>query len=115
MFNIKLFISHLVYLVIEVIILLFIFSILNYYGLVSDALFRFIKLLILIIPILYNSFLIGKKSFLSSFIYGFLINILLFIYTLINSKFYFKNFIYYLIIILISLLVGFISKKKINS
>ena len=103
--------------------LTFVFSLLNYFNIIGDGFFRFIKILIPIISIFIGGFLIGKKSiskgWLEGIKYGLIVLLLMFLISII----FFKNelgvkvILYYLILLISSTtssMIG-ISFRKIDN
>lgn len=101
--------------------LTFIFSIFNYFNIIGDSFFKFIKILIPIISIFIGGFLIGKKStskgWLEGIKYGFIIIALMFLISIIffRSEFNIRIILYYLILLLTSTtssMIGISFKKS---
>ena len=107
--------------VIEVIIFLFILTLLYHFNYLDDRHYSFYKLCILLGSIFINSVLIGrktlKKGYLEGIKYGFLILILFLVPCIYFSKFRLSVIIFYGLIIMTSVIgsiIGISTKKKRN-
>ncbi len=113
----------LIYTICFIIGLTFIFSIFNYFNIINDTIFKFIKILIPIISIFIGSFLIGKKSiskgWLEGIKYGLIILIIMFLFSIIffRNNLSLKIIIYYSILLLTSTTASMIgiNFKKIDN
>ena len=118
--NIKKYCFSLFLTFIVLVIFLFIINGLFYLNVMNEAIYRFFKLIIMIISVFIGSFILGKKcenkGYLNGFSYGLIIVCLLFFLSIIFSKLQLKLLFYYLIIISSSTLGGTIGirKKKTN-
>lgn len=89
-----------------------------YFNLLSENIYRFFKILSIIINIFIGGFIIGKKAKNKGYLNGLLLGLILicfsFLFSLIYSNIQFKLFIYYLVILTSSCLGGTIGihKKK---
>lgn len=110
------------YTFISILLLTLIFSIFNYFNVISNTSFTIIKLFIPIISILIGGILVGKntlqKGYINGIKFGAIIIVLLFLIALLGFK-YFKwgMLIYYFILVLTSMLgsmigINFNKNKK---
>lgn len=110
--------KRLIYTIIIFLVLLFIITLMYNYNLLSDNMYKFLKLLIFLMTILINSFILGKakdkKGYLEGIKFGTLISIIFLIISLLTGNFQTKLLIYYFIIITTTTLGSMlgISKKK---
>lgn len=116
MTNIKSYIKNLLLSFGELIFILTILTVFYYYNLISYNTFKVFELISLLIIIFINSNLFKRKNNLKRFISGilFILPYIFFsiIVALIFKEFNIKLFIYYFIILFISLLGSFFQKKK---
>ena len=112
-------INYIKYLISNLIIIIFtilFITVLNYYNLINDKFYSLIKLLILIISFIVNSYLLGKhyktKKLEVGLKFGLLNIIVFFIPTIITSNFKLKTLIFYLIILGSSMIGSYFSKNK---
>lgn len=121
MFVLKNLFSSLIMFFSSVIILTFILTILNYFSLLSPSIVSILKLLIPLISIAVSAYKLGKRSEKRGYIEGIKIGtlaILLFlVLVLFLDKFTVKSLLYYLIILLTSILSSMIgiNKKKLDT
>jgi len=101
---------------IEILIGYFIITLLYYNNIITSNYFKTIEISFILVIIFFNSCLLGKKSNIKRIICGISYALFYIITSLISSlmfkEFKFRLFLYYLIIILISILGCFFSKKK---
>lgn len=116
MTNLKIYLKSLILSFSEIILMLLITTFFYYKDFISSNVFKLLELLFLLIIIFINCFYFIKRTNINKIkcsIYYTIpfISISLFI-SLINKEFHIKLFIYYLILIFISLLSGYFYKKK---
>ena len=116
MSNIKnYFISFLIFFLLLLLSIFFI-NIFYYYNLLNENIYRFLKLLFIIIDIFIGGFILGKnsnsKGYLNGFIFGLFIISIMFLLSLFFSKIQIKLFVYYLLILSSSSLGGTIGIRK---
>ena len=110
--------KRLLYTIISFLTLLFLITLMYNYNLLSDNMYKFLKLLLLLIIIIINSFILGKnkdkKGYLEGIKFGVLISLIFLIISIIGNKFQIKLLIYYFILIITSTLGSMlgISRKK---
>lgn len=101
-----------------VLVLVFIFSILNYFNIISGSVMSVLLLITSFLSIFYGGFYVGKRSTKKGFVEGIKFGLLLFIILFIMSLFinndlkFLNRFIYFLIIISSSMLGGMIGINK---
>lgn len=107
---------RLLYTVISILIFLLIVTVFYYNNIVSNNFYKFIKLFIILISIFTNSFLLGKdaskKGYFEGIKFGGIIIIFLLIITILTSKFQIKLFVYYFMIMMVSILGSIIGINK---
>lgn len=97
---------------------LLLITLLYYFNFVNDQVFSFLKLFIVLGSAFVNSFILGrktdKKGYLEGAKFGLIIILLMLIPTIISANFKFKILIYYLIILITTILGSMIgiSKKR---
>lgn len=102
----------------EVLILLFLLTVLYYFDILSDEAYSFFKLLIVLLSILYNSFQLGKtsqkKGYKEGLKYGLLCILFLFFISLLFTNFHLKSILYYALLLATSILGSIIgiSRRK---
>ena len=100
------------------IILLFIFTLLYYFDIISNNIMKYFKFIILILTILYSSYKLGKESekkgYQKGLIFGSMIIVLFMIISLITNSFKITNIIYYLVILIISTIGSMLGVLKKN-
>ena len=101
---------------IEIIISVFILSILYYYDLISNNTFKVLEILFLLIIVFFNSNLLCKKLNIKRIVNGIVFVLpyisISIISSLITKSFQLRLFIYYLILIFISILGSYFYNKK---
>lgn len=104
--------------ILELIILLFLITLLYYFNIINDKTYQVLKLIILLSSIFINSFILGTKSktkgYLEGIKYGVLIISIILIITLITYKLQTKLLIYYPLILITSTLGSMIGITKKN-
>ena len=106
------------YIICTILILTFIITILSYFNLMSDKVVSIFKIIIPVISILIGGFYIGKKSNKKGFIEGlklgliFIILLTIFNYLAFDYSFKFKYLLFYLILIVSSILGSMIGINK---
>ena len=101
-----------------ILIISFLFFIngLFYFNIMNEAIYRFFKIIIVVISIFIGSFYLGKKCENKGYFYGFLYGLIticfLFLLSIIFGKLQVKLLFYYLIIISSSTLGGTIGIRK---
>ena len=102
--------------ILEILIFLFILTILYYYNIINNKTYQILKLITLLLSIFINSYLLKTKSKTKSYIdgikYGIIFIILIFIPTIILSKISNKLLIYYPLILSTSTLASMMKYKK---
>lgn len=100
------------------IVLLFIFTLLYYFDIISNNLMRYIKFIILIVTLLYSSYKLGKESdkkgYQKGLIFGSIIILLFMIISLITNSFKINSIIYYILILIISTIGSMLGVLKKN-
>ena len=120
MSSIKKFITQIFINILEIILFIFIITILYHFDLISEKIYSFLKLIILLISIFINSFSLGKKAINKGYDegikYGFILIIISLLLTLIWNQFKIRIILYYGIVLLTSTLGSMIgiSRKKIS-
>ena len=103
---IKKYLISFLYFIITFLIFIFIFTLLYYYDFISNTFMKYVKYIILIISLILGSYKIGiqsnNKGYQKGLIFGSIIIILFIIISLITNSFKISNFIYYLLILIIS-------------
>lgn len=98
------YIKALLYFFIPLILLLLIFTLLYYFDIVSNNVFKYLKIIIVIISCLISGFKIGKyskqKGYLKGLILGGIISIIFLIINISLNTINISQIIYYLIIII---------------
>ena len=106
------------YFIIPFFSLLLISSIFYYFDILSNEIFRYIKIIIIIISCFISGFKIGKsslqKGYLKGITLGGLISLLFFIITLFTNNFKIYQIIYYLIIIIVTTICSILGINKKN-
>ena len=110
------------YIIASILIITFIITILNYFNIISDKIISIFKILIPVISLFIGGFYIGKKSTSKGYLEGlklgllFSIFLLIFNFLALSNSFKLKYLLFYLIIIVSSILgsmIGInISKKN---
>lgn len=99
-----------------VLISVILINVFYYYNLLSENIYRFFKIISIIINIFIGGFILGKKSnykgYLNGLILGFIIISILFILSILFSKLQIKQIIYYLVILTSSSLGGTVGIRK---
>ena len=107
------------YNIIELLIVLFLFTILYYFNIINNKTYEILKLITLLLSIFINSYLLGKKTknkkYIEGIKYGILLIVLIFIPTIILSKINNRLLIYYPLILTTSTFGSMFSKIKINN
>lgn len=109
-----------IYIIVTILVLTFITTILSYFNILNDKITSIIKIIIPIISMLIGGFYIGKKSLKKGFLEGlklggiFSLILIIFNYLALNISFKFKYLLFYLILIITSILGSMIgiNKKK---
>lgn len=97
---------------------LLLITLLYHFNIVNDQIFSFLKLLVILSSAFINSFILGrkadKKGYLEGTKFGLIIIILMFIPTILSANFKVKLLIYYLVIMITTILGSMIgiSKKR---
>lgn len=98
------------------VILTLIMTILSYSNIINNSVLSFFKIIILFISVFLSSFVLGKsinnKIILYSGLYGFIICIFLTLFNIAIYKSLFKGFYIYYLIIIITSILGSISRFK---
>ena len=114
--NIKNYVFSFVLVFIILSFLLIIFSGLFYINLVNLEIYKFFKIILVMISVFFGSFILGKKceskGYLNGLIFGLIIICLMFILGIFVSKLQLKTLFYYFIIICCSVLGGTIGIRK---
>lgn len=96
------------YFILFIIIANIFITLFNYFNILNIGIIKILKFLIPISAIAINSYILGKKSvkkgFLEGLKLGSLIVIIFLLITLVTNTFNYKSLIYYLVMILISIL-----------
>ena len=109
------------YIIVTILILTFIITILSYFNIIEDKVTSIIKIIIPIIAMLVGGFYIGKNSLKKGFLEGlklasiFSVFLIIFNYLAFNNSFRFKYILYYIILIISSVLgsmIGINRKKQ---
>ena len=113
------FINKLLWIITEILILLFLSTIPYYFDWIDEKNYALLKIMILLGTIFYHSFSLGKssneKSYLKGLCLGLLIILCFLIPTLILSKWQLKLLLYYPLILgtsTLSSMLGALKKKK---
>ena len=117
MFKYLKYLKSLLYIVIPLLILNIIISVLYYFDLLSSNAFNISRLSILLLSVLIGGFNIGKsskeKGYIEGLKLGILIIVFMFIFSLIlKSSFSISKFLYYIVIIIVSILGSMIGINK---
>ena len=118
MANIKNYLFSLLITIMLILLSVVFINIFYYFNLLSENIYRFFKLLSVIISIFIGGFIIGsksnKKGYLNGIVFGLILICFSFILSLIFSSVQFKLFVYYIVILTSSCLGGTIGihKKK---
>ncbi|MCI8569081.1 MAG: TIGR04086 family membrane protein [Bacilli bacterium] len=114
----KIYGKRLGYTLLELLISLVLITTLYYFNIIGDGFFKSLELISIILTIFINSYILGntsnKKAYIEGTKFGGIIISLLLIFTLLFSKFKIRVLIYYLIIMITSILGSMIgiSKKR---
>ena len=115
----KLYGKKIFFTILEILLCLFILSLLYYFNLIQEKTYSILKIICLLGSIFINSFLLGKstikKGYLEGIKYGLLLVLICLIPTLFLQQFQLKILIYYFLILSTSTLgsmVGISRKKK---
>jgi len=104
---------------VEIVLSFFLLTILFYYNIISDKIFPFVKLVVVLITFLVHSFLLSRRLEQKGFIIGLfyaLIYILIFtVSSVIFYKFQGKIFLYFFLLIIISILGSLFGIQKRSS
>ena len=108
------------YIIVTILILTFITTLLSYFNILNDKIVSIIKIIIPILSMLIGGFYIGKKSLKKGFLEGlklggiFSILLIIFNYLALDNSFKFKYLLFYIILIITSILGSMIgiNKKK---
>lgn len=115
----KLYLKTFLLTLLELVLCLFIISLLYYYSLIDSNAYSFFSFITILLIFLINSFLLGKKvKTKRPFIglkYGIIIDIIIIILTLILKRMEISNIIYYLIILFTTTLGGIFGSIKIKT
>ena len=115
----KLYLKTFLLTLLELVLCLFIISLLYYYSLLDSNAYSFFSFITILLLFLINSFLLGKKvKTKRPFIglkYGIIIDIIIIILTLILKRMEISNIIYYLIILFTTTLGGIFGSIKIKT
>ena len=102
----------------ELLLVLLLLTVLNYYQLLPDGFYSFLKLMALLCTVFIQSFSLGKKTkkkgYLEGIKYGILLILILFLVTVLFSKWQIRTLLYYLLILSTSTLgsmIGISFKK----
>jgi len=113
----KVYLKDIMYVFATILIGTFLFTLLNYFNIISDNLLNIINLILIIGTFIFSGFYISKRSkgrgILEGLKIGSIISIFLLLVTLLalNTPFDWKNLIYYLILIISSMTGGIIAKQ----
>lgn len=109
------------YIIGSILVLTFITTLFSYFNIMSDKITSIIKIIIPIISMLIGGFYIGKKSLKKGFLEGlklgsiFSIILIIFNYLALDNSFKFKYLLFYIILIISSILgsmIGINRKKQ---
>ena len=112
------YLKSILYTLITILISTIIITILNYFNILNEVPLKITRLLIPLIGVLLGSFLLGKKSTQKGYIeglkYGIIWILILLAVNLITKNFYTTSILYYIIILLVSIISGVlgINRKK---
>ena len=109
-----------IYIIGTILVLTFITTILSYFNILNDKITSIVKIIIPIISMLIGGFYIGKNSFKKGFLEGLKLGgifsciLIIFNYLAFNNSFKLKYLLFYLILIITSILGSMIgiNKKK---
>ena len=103
----------------SIIIINIFITIFNYFNILNDSIIRILKFLMVILSISITSYILGKKSskkgFLEGLKLGSITSVVFLTLALITKTFKYQSFIYYTIIILISILGSTLGINKKNT
>ncbi|MBQ9019399.1 MAG: TIGR04086 family membrane protein [Bacilli bacterium] len=104
--------------ILELLILIFLLTLLYYFNIINEKTYQILKLIVLLISIFINSFILGSKSNIKGYLegikYGVILITIILIITLITYKLQYKLLIYYPLILITSTLGSMIGKAKKN-
>lgn len=118
----KVYLKDIMYTFLTILIGMFLFTILNYFNIISDNILNIIKLILIIGVLIFSGFYLSKRSKKRGIIEGLkigsIISIFMLLFSLLglDTSFKWQNLIYYLILIVSSMTGGIIGKqgKSIN-
>ena len=113
----KIYLKDIMYVFISIIVGMFLFTVLNYFNIISDSFLNILKMILIIGTFIFGGFYLSKRSngrgILEGLKIGSIISIFFLLVTLLafSSPFKWKNLIYYLILIFSSMTGGIIAKQ----
>lgn len=113
----KIYLKDVMYIFTSIIIGIFLFTVLNYFNIISDSFLNILKMILVIGVFIFGGFYLSKRSNKRGIIEGLkigsIVSIFLLLVTLLafNTPFKWKNLIYYLILIFSSMIGGIIAKQ----
>lgn len=116
----KVYLKNIMYVFTSIIIGLFIFTLLNYFNIISDKFLNILKMILIIGIFIFSGFYLAKRSkgrgILEGLKIGGIISIFFFLVSILAlpNSFELKNLIYYLILIISSMTGGIIAKQGKN-
>lgn len=114
---IKVYLKDLMYTLLSILIGMFVFTILNYFNIISDNILNVIKLIFIIGNFIFSGFYLARRSKKRGIIVGLkigsIISLFMLLITLLglNSIFKWQNLIYYLILVISSMIGGILGKQ----
>lgn len=116
----KVYLKDIMYVFISIFIGIFLFTILNYFNVISDNFLNILKMILIIGTFIFSGFYLSKRSkgrgILEGLKIGSIISIFLLLIALLGLRtpFEWKNLIYYLILTISSMTGGIIAKQRKN-
>lgn len=113
----KVYLKDIMYVFLTIIIGMFLFTVLNYFNIISDNFLNILKLILIVGTFIFSGFYLSRRSkdrgIIEGLKIGSIISIFMLLVTLLgfDTTFKWQNLIYYLILILSSMTGGIIAKQ----